>query len=533
MRARLADVTKHFGSQVVLEHASLEIGPRARIGLIGPNGTGKSTVLRLLAGHEEPDAGAVAIDPPRATIAYLAQEPNRRTGETLAERLARLTGVAAAQRELEEAASALAQDNACVDSTQALPDRYDAALARFLAVGGGDFEARAGAVCAQLGLGLDLDRTCEGLSGGEVARVGLAAVLLIRADLVLLDEPTNDLDEDGLVRLERFVDGFPGALVVVSHDRAFLDTTVDRIAEIDPGTHAIVEWAGNWTDYERRRDAARARAYAELAVAQERRRELTSLLSRRRTEARAGGASLGEKSGGGDRRGTHALRTKVRQTERLLERNPLPEKPFEPWELRLELRAGGRLPTTVLAFTGAVLARGGFRLGPIDLVLHPGERLAVTGPNGSGKTTLVKALVGEVGLVAGDVALGRGVVVGMIGQERSAYASSTGVLVEFVERTGLTTVEARTLLAKFGLGAGHVGRGGDTLSPGERTRAHLAELQARDVNLLVLDEPTNHLDLEAIEQLEHALVTWDGALVVVSHDRRFLEAVAPTRELRL
>lgn len=528
MRARLADVTKHFGSQVVLERASLEIGPRARIGLIGPNGTGKSTVLRLLAGHDEPDAGAVAIDPPRAVVAYLAQEPDRRTGETLAERLARETGVAAAEQELEEAAAGLG-----IGSTQALSDRYDAALARFLAVGGGDFETRAGAVCAQLGLGLDLDRTCEGLSGGEAARVSLAAVLLVQADLVLLDEPTNDLDEDGLQRLERFVAGFPGALVVVSHDRAFLDRTVDRIAEIDPRTHRIAEWAGGWSDYERRRAEARARAYAELAVAQERRRELTSLLSRRRTEARSGGAGLGEKSGRGDRRGTNALRTKVRQAERLLERNPLPEKPFEPWELRLELRAGGRLPTPVLAVRSAVVARGAFRLGPIDLEVYPGERLAVTGRNGSGKTTLVKALIGEVGLVAGDVTVARSVVVGVIGQERSAYASSVGLLEEFVEQTGLATVEARTLLAKFGLGAGQVGRGGDTLSPGERTRAHLAELQARHVNLLVLDEPTNHLDLEAIEQLEQALATWDGALVVVSHDRRFLEAIAPTRELRL
>jgi ATPase subunit of ABC transporter with duplicated ATPase domains len=414
-----------------------------------------------------------------------------------------------------------------------LSDRYDAALARFLGVGGGDFEARAAVVCGQLGLGVRLCRTCDGLSGGETARVSLAAVLLLQADLVLLDEPTNDLDDDGLERLERFVHEFPGAMVVVSHDRAFLDATVDRIAEIDPRSHRIAEWAGGWSEYVRRRGEARARAYAELATAQERRRELMSLLSRRRTEARSGGAGLGEKSGGGDRRGTNALRTKVRQTERLLERNPLPEKPFEPWELQLELRAGGRLPKPVIVLAGAIVERGAFRLGPVDLELHPGERLAVTGANGSGKTTLVKALTGEVALAAGRRAVGRGVVVGLIGQERVAYTSTTLLLEEFVARTGLIQVDARTLLAKFGLGMSQVGRGGDTLSPGERTRAHLAELQARGVNLLVLDEPTNHLDLEAIEQLEQALAGWDGALVVVSHDRRFLEAVAPTRELHL
>ena len=535
MRARLTGVTKFHGAQVVLENASLEVGPRARIGLVGPNGVGKSTVLRLLAGEETADAGVVALDPPRATVAHLRQEPERRLGETLRGRLARLTGVAAAERELEAAAAAFARDadNARGDSTRALSDRYDAALARFLALGGGDLDARAAATCARIGLGVDLDRLFDGLSGGEAARASLAAVLLVKADLLLLDEPTNDLDAEGLAQLEAFVDGFPGAIVLVSHDRAFLDRTVGRIAEIDPRSHGIVEWAGGWSDYARRRDEARHAAYAHYADARERRRELTTLLSTRRTEARAQGAGLGEKSGGADRRGTNALRTKVRQAEKLLQRNPLPEKPFEPWELRLELHSTGRLPTPVARLVGAVVGRGAFRLGPLDLELQPGERLAVTGPNGSGKTTLVQALLGELELSRGTREMGRGVVVGVVGQERIGYAAPEPLLETFSDRTGLDSVDARTLLAKFGLGATHVVRACETLSPGERTRAHLAELQAAGVNLLVLDEPTNHLDLEAVEQLEQALAGWDGALVVVSHDRRFLEAVAPTRTVAL
>ena len=530
MRARLTGVAKSHGAQVVLENASLEVGPRARIGLVGPNGVGKSTVLRLLGGEEAPDAGVVALDPPRATVAHLRQEPERRPRETLRARLARLTGVAAAELELEAAADALARD---ADTTHAMSDRYDVALARFLALGGGDLDARAAATCARVGLGVDLDRVFDGLSGGEAARVSLAAVHLVKADLLLLDEPTNDLDGDGLAQLEAFVDGFPGAIVLVSHDRAFLDRTVRRIAEIDPRSHAIVEWAGGWSDYARRRDEARHAAYAHYADARERRRELTTLLSTRRTEARAQGAGLGEKSGGADRRGTNALRTKVRQAEKLLERNPLPQKPFEPWELRLELHSTGRLPTPVARLAGAVVERGAFRLGPVDLELQPGERLAVTGPNGAGKSTLVRALLGELELSRGTREIGRGVVIGVIGQERTGYAWPEPLLHAFTDRTGLDAVDARTLLAKFGLGAAHVLRACETLSPGERTRAHLAELQAAGVNLLVLDEPTNHLDLEAVEQLEQALAGWDGALVVVSHDRRFLEAVAPTRTLAL
>ncbi len=526
MRARLTGVSKSHGAQVVLEDASLEIGPRARVGLVGPNGVGKSTVLRLLAGEEAPDRGAVALDPPTLTVAHLPQEPDALPGETLRERLARRTGVAAAELGLEAAAAALSTvEGACVESTQA-SDRYDLALRRLLAIGGADFDARAASVCAELGLGTALERPLTALSGGETARASLAAVLLAQADLLLLDEPTNDLDAEGLERLTRFVVGYRGAVVLVSHDRAFLDSTVDRIAEIDPRSRRIVEWSGGWSDYVARRDEARRAAYARLADAAERRRELGSLLSTRRSEARSHG-------GGADRRGTNALRTKVRQTERLLERNTLPEKPFEPWELRLELRASGRVGSPVARLSGAVVQRGSFRLGPLDVEVLPGERVAVVGPNGSGKTTLVRALLGELDLAAGTRGLGRGVVTGVIGQQRSAYGSGETLLGRFVERSGLRPVDARTLLAKFGLGADHVGRSCETLSPGERTRAHLAELQAAGVNFLVLDEPTNHLDLEAVEQLEQALATWDGSLVVVSHDRRFLEAVAPTREIAL
>ena len=201
----------------------------------------------------------------------------------------------------------------------------------------------------------------------------------------------------------------------------------------------------------------------------------------------------------------------MRQAERLLERNELPEKPFEPWELRLSLRAGSRLSQHVLSLDGAVGRRGDFELGPVDLDLVPGERLSIVGRNGAGKSTLLGMLLGEVPLVAGERSIGRSTVIGAIGQDRAAFAGDAALVDEFVARTGTPRVEARTLLAKFGLGAEHVTRACSDLSPGERTRAHLAELQARGVNLLVLDEPTNHLDLEAVEQLENALADYDGA----------------------
>jgi ATPase subunit of ABC transporter with duplicated ATPase domains len=526
LRVQLAGVARRHGAHTVLDGVDLVVGSRARLGVVGPNGVGKSTLLRLLAGLEPPDAGAVSRAPERLTAGYLPQDPDTRCGETLLAYLARRTGVAAAERELEAAAAALAAGDD-------VADRYDAALARYLGLGGADLEARSRAVCAETGLAAGLERETAGLSGGERARASLAAILLSRFDVLLLDEPTNDLDFEGLERLEGFLDGYVGALVVVSHDRAFLDRTVRRIAEIDPRSRRVREWAGGWSDYAAARDAERAAAYARYGEAQERRRELTALLAARRSQARAGGGFLAKQTGGADRRGTHALAAKVRQAERLLERNELPEKPFEPWELRLELIAGERPWSHVASLEGAVAERGSFRLGPIDLDLAPGERLAVTGRNGSGKSTLLGMLLGDVPLRAGRRRLGRRTTIGALGQDRIAYAGSASLLDAFRERAGLPPEQARTLLAKFGLGADDVLRPGETLSPGERTRAHLAELSHRRVNLLVLDEPTNHLDLEAVEQLEHALSDYSGSVVLVTHDRRFREAISPHRELPL
>ena len=514
MRISLHGVVRSFGARTVLDRVDLTLGPRSRLGLVGPNGAGKSTLLRLLAALDEPDEGRVERTPASLTVGYLPQEHDRRTGETLLAYLARRTGVAEAEAAVER------------HTAYWSPDAYAAALERFLALGGADLEARARATCAELGLAVSLDQETATLSGGEAARAGLAAILLSRFDVLLLDEPTNDLDFDGLDRLERFVDGFAGGLAVVSHDRVFLDRTVTRIAEIDPWTGTLREYAGGWSDFEAARALALERQYGAFERSQERTQEVQALLNARRDQARAGGAMT-------NRRGTHALMTKVRQAERALERVEHVDKPYEPWELHLSLGAAQRPGDRVASLESAVGVRGDFRLGPIDLDLAPFERVAVTGRNGSGKTTLLALLLGELPLSAGTRALGRATVVGALDQRRRAYDGEETLIAAFIARSGLLLEDARTLLAKFNLGADHVERPCATLSPGERTRAQLAELMARGVNLLVLDEPTNHLDLEAIEELETALQAYDGTLVVVSHDRRFLEAVAPTRSIDL
>jgi ATPase subunit of ABC transporter with duplicated ATPase domains len=359
------------------------------------------------------------------------------------------------------------------------------------------------------------------LSGGQARRAALATLFRADHDVYCLDEPTNDLDFEGLEWLERFVQGARASVVVVSHDREFLDRTVTRIVELEEGRHhRLREWPGGWSEYEAARTRAREAQYRRFEEADERRREVESLIRERQGQARAHGRSA-------SRRATHAQSTKVRQARRALERIDRVEKPFEPWELHLALEPASRGGDLVVRLEGAVVERGGFRLGPIDLELRRGDRLAISGRNGSGKTTLLGALTGELPLTAGRRELGAGAVLGELDQARDRFA----VDAPLVDAFGGPQEDARTLLAKFGLGADDVLRPARTLSPGERTRAQLALLAAQGVNCLVLDEPTNHLDLPAIEELEAALDGYAGTIVLVTHDRRLLERFGATREV--
>jgi ATPase subunit of ABC transporter with duplicated ATPase domains len=471
-----SNISRSHGAAPVLVDVSLTVTSRARIGVVGPNGIGKTTLLRILAGLEEPDSGRVVRRPPALTVGYLPQEVHG-SGETVGGYLARRSG------ETEE--------------------------------------WRLEAACRDVGLDVGLDRELAALSGGEAARAALASIVAARHDVLLLDEPTNDLDFAGLDLLERFVSAADAGIVVVSHDRAFLERTVERVVELDEGTRSAREYAGGFAEYERLRRVELERRYAAYGRYDERRRELEDALGLRQEQATFAGK-------GASRRLKKALSQRTRSVERRLDTLERVDKPWEPWDLRLALSPSIRGSDVVARLDAAVMERGSFRLGPIDLLLGAGERVAVTGPNGSGKSTLLRALLGELPLVSGERRLGPGTVVGELEQTRDALGSES--LVEgFSTRARVAPEEARTLLAKFGLGADDVLRPAVSLSPGERTRAGIALAAARGVNLLVLDEPTNHLDLPAIDELERALATYDGTLVVVSHDRGFLEAVAPTR----
>jgi ATPase subunit of ABC transporter with duplicated ATPase domains len=527
------------GSHPILDGVELVVAPGDRLGLVGPNGSGKSTFLRTLAGLLPPEFGRVRLVPPSATVGYLPQEARPTHGETVRGLLARRTGVAAAGARLDAATRALARGETGAD------DAYAAALDRWLALGGADVDARAGAVAGDLGLpGGLLDRSTADLSGGQAARVQLAALLLARFDVFLLDEPTNDLDLDGLERLERFVLGLTAPLIAVSHDRAFLERTVTAVAEIDDHAHTLTRYDGGWSAYLDERHQARRHAEQDYRTYLDQRDALTA---RARTQRRwaAKGARAARRSGETDKfirhrnvESSESMAAHARRTEQALARLTVVDKPWEGWDLRFTIADAKRAGDLVALLDGAVVElaspdeRGRFVLGPVSLEVGWGDRVAVVGANGSGKTTLLRALLGRVPLSAGRRRLGPGVVVGEIGQGRGEFDGSASLLDGFMTRTGIRAAgDARSVLAKFGLGAEEVLRPPSSISPGERTRATLAVLQARGVNLLVLDEPTNHLDLSAIEQLEQAFRRYAGTLVLVTHDRRLLESVGVSRVL--
>ncbi len=529
----LTDLGFDRGGATVLDGLTLTVGAGDRVGLVGPNGAGKSTLLRLATGQLSPTRGRVSLIPDSATIGLLAQELAPAAGVTVIDIVADRTGVAAAQRELDAATADLAT------SAPDAADRYDLALDRWLRLGAADLDQRLAATLDRIGLRSSaLEQEAATLSGGEQARVGLAIILVSQFDIVLLDEPTNDLDIAGLDQLETFLLGIDRPVVLVSHDRRFLDRVISSVVELDPHTLTASVYGGGWQGYLEARDVARRHAEEQYDQYVGQRSQLGERARTERDWATSGVAKAKKNPKDNDKvqrkakmERTEQLAARARRTEKAIERLEVVDKPWEPWQLQFEIGQVERSGDLVAELRDAVVAQGAFRLGPVTLEINAGDRVLISGPNGAGKSTLLSALLGERAPIAGTHRLGRSVVVGRIDQQRTRFDAATELIVGFIEATGTTIAEARSTLAKFGLGSDHVKRPTSELSPGERTRALLAVFQASGVNTLVLDEPTNHLDLPAIEQLEQALAKFTGTALIVSHDRAFRDAISCTRSL--
>lgn len=517
-----------YAHQTLFEGLDLSVGPGDVVGVVGANGAGKSTLLRLLSGALEPLAGTVATSPSDAFVGWLPQEHERVPGETVAGYLARRTGAAEATAAMEATAAALGSDVPGAD------DAYAVALDRWLASGAPDLEDRIPPVLADLGLDADPGALMTSLSGGQAARAALAALLLSRFDLVLLDEPTNDLDLAGLETLETFVRGLRSGVVLVSHDREFLSRVVTRVVELDLAQHQVAVHDGGYDAFLHEREVARRHAREAYEEFADKKSDLVSRMRTQREWSSQGVRNAIRKNPDNDKirrkasvESSEKQGQKVRQMESRIARLEEVEEPRKEWALQFSVGAAPRSSSVVAVLDAVVLRRGDFTLGPVSLQVDARDRIGITGPNGAGKTTLLELLLGRLQPDEGRATLGASVAVGEIDQARTGLAEDLplGDAFEAVIPS-MDAGSVRTLLAKFGLKADQVTRLVGRLSPGERTRAALALLQARGVNLLVLDEPTNHLDLPAIEQLEQALASYDGALLLVSHDRRLLGNVS-------
>ena len=532
------DLAGGHGHRTLFHSLNLTVAPGDVVGVVGANGAGKSTLLRLLAGADEPQGGSVSLAPADAFVGWLPQEHERVEGETIADYVARRTGCAQATHDMDETAAALGEDDSAADA-------YATALDRWLASGAADLDERLPIVLADLGFdvgpeGVD-KQLMTSLSGGQAARVGLAALLLSRFDIVLLDEPTNDLDLDGLERLEAFVQGLRGGVVLVSHDREFLARCVTQVLELDLAQDTNRVFGGGYDAYLEERATLRRQAREKYEEFTEKKSDLVGRARTQREWSSQGVRNAIKKAPDNDKlkrkaatESSEKQAQKVRQMESRIARLEEVEEPRKEWTLEFSIAAAPRSGSVVATLNQAVFQQGTFTLGPVSIQVNAGERIGITGPNGAGKSTLLRALLGEQAPDEGSASLGSGVHIGEIDQARKTLAGGSPLMDSFEAAVPeMTTSEVRTLLAKFGLTADHVHRAVDELSPGERTRAGMALLQARGVNLLVLDEPTNHLDLPAIEQLEEALESYDGTLLLVTHDRRMLETVKVDRHWRV
>jgi ATP-binding cassette, subfamily F, member 3 len=525
---QVSNVSKSFGDNIIFEKVSFRVKASERVGLIGPNGCGKTTLLKIILGELDPDTGSAWLSPAALRAGYLAQaleyEPGQTVGQVLKEAV---EGLSAAEQRLGQLSAQMA--TAQGKGLERLLAQYGGALEAFERLGGYAAEARAEAVLAGLDLQeLDQSMPVDILSGGQKTRLGLARLLLSNPDLLLLDEPTNHLDIEALEWLEGFLQGLPGAVVIVSHDRALLDRTVTEILELDPQKGTIREYPGNYSDYVNAREREWAQHWAAYKDQQEFIAHLQGTIAARKGYARS--IELGTIDFGPRKIAKGIARKAVvqqRRLERLLDSEERIDRPERTWQMKLEFvdtPASGR---DVLHLDGLSMGFGQMLLfQDVNLTLRAGERIALVGPNGSGKTTLARLVCGELTPLSGQVRLGTGVKVGYYAQEQEILDPDSTPYDTIRAVAAMDQTEARSFLHYFLFGGDEVLARVGSLSFGERARLALARLVALGCNFLLLDEPVNHLDIPARSRFEQAMATFEGTVLAIVHDRYFIERFA-------
>ncbi len=524
---QVVNISKSYGSEVILEDVSFVINPGERVGLIGPNGSGKSTLLRIVAGEEPPDTGRVILGP-GASAAWLPQGFEVDTAQTLGDAVRRgLADHTTAHQRLLRIENGMSR--AAGDELDALLEEYGLASDEFAALGGYDVEQRIAAVLQGLDLGdIASDTPLAILSGGQRTRAGLASIIVSAPDILLLDEPTNHLDIEALEWLEEYLSGYEGAAVIVSHDRAFLDGAVTGILELDGERPGLAAYAGNYSDYrsaKEREIEKQTSAWKDQEA--ERRRIERDIAQTKQTALRTETSTTHDFYRRRAKKVARKAKVRERRLEKMLSSSDQVERPKAAWTMKLDFGRTPRGGTRVLAlddvgheFDGRWLFRN------VNLVLEHGERVALLGPNGSGKSTLLRFVAGLGAPTLGAVRVGENITPGYMPQDQAGLDWNMSALEMVRQATDVSETEARTLLHLYLFEGDEPLLPASSLSYGQRSRLLLATLVLEGANFLVLDEPMNHLDIPSRERFEEALDAFPGTVLMAVHDRTFIDRYA-------
>lgn len=506
MYIKAENITKSFGGTVILEQLTMEVKSGEHVALVGRNGCGKTTLLSLLAGHESADEGRI-IQAKDSEIGYLHQipaYPEHLVKDVLLDAFNDLLSIEGRMKELEE--------KMATDVSERILSQYGALQETFMELGGYEMESKLTSIANGLGITHFFQHKFDALSGGEKTKVMLGQILLKNPDILLLDEPTNHLDLSSIEWLEQHIRQFPGAVVLVSHDRQFMNRVVDKVIEIEDRQCWVSH--GNYDAFLLNREAKLEQQFSEYKEQQKKIKKIKDAIRRLRQWANESSPPNPD------------LFRKAKSMEKMLARMEVVKKPKTERAMNLRLEASERSGKEVVRIeqlSHRYELQQSSIFEDISLSVYWQDRFAIVGNNGTGKSTLLKMILNQVVPSEGSVHIGSNVTIGYLSQQFDTLKDEWRMIDAFREELSMTESDARHVLAQF-LFYGHdVFKKVKDLSGGEKMRLRLAQLMQQNINLLILDEPTNHLDIESREVLEDTLETFRGTIIAVSHDRYFLQ----------